>query len=401
VTGTGDRHDDEREAAPGPRTGRSARSARGTRDEAPPARNDAAVPPPRSSPRGDGGTPRTGLGSWLTGVLAVALVIGAAILAWTALQLRPVDPDDTVERTFEVEPGWQAHRVATELEEADLIRDDVVMEAWLRLRGLDRRIGEGLYDLAPALAVPDVAARLAAGGRPRTARLLLPEGIRASQVAARLAALGVAPAEEAREVIEDPGDLRPPWVPDEAGLEGYLFPDTYELRLDAGARAALARPVAAFEAYVDAGVGERVREAGLQLHAWTILASLVQAEAAGPSEMPIIAGVFLNRLDRGMPLQSDPTVAYGLGKPLPELSAVDGDLRVDHPWNTYTRGGLPQGPIGNPGREALEAVLAPERTTAEGEPWLYFLHGVDDGRPVFRPNVDLASHERDVDRYLR
>jgi UPF0755 protein len=335
------------------------------------------------------------------GTLAVVLVVGATIATWMTLQLRPLDAGDTVERTFEVEPGWQAHRVATELEEAGLIRDDLVMEAWLRLRGLDRQIGAGLYDLAPALAVPDVAARLAAGGRPRTARLVLPEGIRASQVAARLDALGVAAAEEARAVIEEPGELRPPWAPEDAGLEGYLFPDTYELRLDGGARAALARPVAAFETYVASGVGERVRQAGLAVHDWTILASLVQAEAAGPSEMPIIAGVFLNRLDRGMPLQSDPTVAYGLGKPLPDLSAVDGDLRVDHPWNTYTRGGLPQGPIGNPGREALEAVLAPERTTAEGEPWLYFLHGVDDGRAVFRPNVDLASHERDVERYLR
>jgi UPF0755 protein len=351
---------------------------------------------------GDGGPERDGPAAWLRGALAAAALAGlAAAAAWLALQLGPVDRFDARERTFDVRPGWQASRVAAELEEAGLIRNDRAMTAWLRLRGLDRRIGEGLYDLSPALAVPEVAARLAAGGRPRVAELVLPEGLRAVEVAARLDELGVASAEEARAVIERPGALRPAWAPEDAGLEGYLFPDTYELRLDAGAEAALARPVEAFEAYVASGVGARVRAAGLEIHAWTILASLVQAEAAGPEEMPIIAGVFLNRLDRGMPLQSDPTVAYGLGKPLPELSAVDGDLRVDHPWNTYTRGGLPAGPIGNPGREALEAVLAPERTTAEGEPWLYFLHGVDDGRPVFRPNVDLASHERDIDRYLR
>jgi hypothetical protein len=84
------------------------------------------------------------------GTLAFVLVVGATMATWLTLQLRPVDAGDTVERTFEVEPGWQAHRVATELEEAGLVRDDLVMEAWLRLRGLERQIGAGLYDLAPS-----------------------------------------------------------------------------------------------------------------------------------------------------------------------------------------------------------------------------------------------------------
>jgi UPF0755 protein len=96
---------------------------------------------------------------------------------------------------------------------------------------------------------------------------------------------------------------------------------------------------------------------GLDLHAWVTLASMVQAEAGDDGEMGIIAGVFLNRLEIGMPLQSDPTVAYGLGKDLPELDFPAGDFEVDHPWNTYTRGGLPVGPIGNPGAAALAAVL--------------------------------------------
>ena len=102
-----------------------------------------------------------------------------------------------------------------------------------------------------------------------------------------------------------------------------------------------------------------------------------------------------------MLLQSDPTVAYGLGKDLPALDFPGGDFDVDHPWNTYTRPGVPAGPIGSPGRSALEAVLVPERLTPEGEPWLYFLHGVGEDGPVFRPNVDLEGHLRDVERFLR
>ena len=337
----------------------------------------------------------------LTGLAVGALLAGAAGAIWLWTQLEPPDPGSAAAQVFEVQPGWRAARVAAELEAEGLIRDARAFSIWLRLRELDRGVGEGLYDLSPAMAATEIAERLAAGGRPRTATVLIPEGWRARDVAARLGALGVADAEAAQATVDDPGPLAPPWLPPGASLEGYLFPDTYQVRLDAGAEAAVATPVRAFEERVAPAYAERVEGAGLSLHAWTILASMVQAEAAGPEEMPIIAGVFLNRLDLGMPLQSDPTVAYGLGKRLPELSAVDGDLRVDHPWNTYTRPGLPFGPIGNPGLDALEAVLTPERTRADGRAWLYFLHGVDDGAAVFRPNVDLASHERDIDLFLR
>ena len=145
----------------------------------------------------------------------------------------------------------------------------------------------------------------------------------------------------------------------------------------------------------------RLGELGLTVHQWVTLASMVQAEAANRGEMPVIAGVFLNRLELGMPLQSDPTVAYGLGKPMPALDAVAGDLRVDTPWNTYTRPGLPFGPIGNPGAEALDAVLEPQRYAEDGALYLFFLHGVSDGQTVFRPNTNLPAHNRDVETFLR
>ncbi len=86
---------------------------------------------------------------------------------------------------------------------------------------------------------------------------------------------------------------------------------------------------------------------------------------------------------------------------MPALDAVAGDLRVDTPWNTYTRPGLPQGPIGNPGAEALDAVLEPERYADDGALYLFFLHGTSDGQIVFRPNTNLPAHNRDVETYLR
>lgn len=354
----------------------------------------------RQPPRDGAGRRRRRRGPF-AGLALLLLLAVAAAGAWAWWQLSPPEPSATDPVVFDVRPGWGAARVARELEEAGLIRDARVFSVYLRVAGLDRAIGEGLYDLAPYMPATRVAERLGQGGRPRVVAVVIPEGFRARDVAFRLERLGIASFDEVMDRVQRPGELAPPWLPAEAGLEGYLFPDTYELRLEADAERALEVMVDHFAVRVDDELRVRLADAGLEVHEWTILASMVQAEAAGPDEMAIIAGVFLNRLDRDMLLQSDPTVAYGLDKDLPDLSALDGDLRHDHPWNTYIRPGLPLGPIGNPGTDALRSVLEPERVAPDGEPWLYFLHGVDDGAPVFRPNTSLAAHERDIDRYLR
>jgi UPF0755 protein len=122
----------------------------------------------------------------------------------------------------------------------------------------------------------------------------------------------------------------------------------------------------------------------------------VQVEAGNTQEMPLIAGIFLNRLEIGMPLQSDPTIAYGLNKKLPELNRRAGDFENDTPYNSYTRRGLPPTPIANPGSAALEAVLNADRDAPDGKPWLYFVHGL---KGEFRPNTNFQSHLRDVEKY--
>ncbi|MBA2667375.1 MAG: endolytic transglycosylase MltG [Trueperaceae bacterium] len=331
--------------------------------------------------------------------LLALVLITAAATAYVAWALRPAGP--SAERvTFEVPSGVGARSVVRALHDEGLIREPRVFLALLIWQGVDRRVGEGLYDLTPAMDAFEIAGALERGGRPRTVRLVIPEGSRLVDVARRLHTLGLAERDEALALSEAPTQ-RPSGVPDDAGLEGYLFPAVYEVPVGEPPERTFARMVARFERELDDETLARVEAAGLTVHAWVTIASIVQSEAANDAEMPIIAGVFLNRLDVGMPLQSDPTVAYGLGKDLPALDFPGGDFAVDHPWNTYTRDGLPRGPIGNPGRSALESVLAPARTTDDGTLWLYFLHGVSAHGPVFRPNVDLDGHVRDVNRYLR
>ena len=393
--------------AEGPADGREARLGRPPSDPAAagPATGQEPGQPGGSGVDGQaqqpGGERRASGRRSFTRGLILTLLLGLAALAGLVVWgLMPVsDTSQLVE--FEVMPGWGASRVAEELENADLVRSGELFSAYLRVRGLDRSIGEGLYDLDRASPAPQLAETLVAGGRPRVAEVLLPEGVRASELAQRLEEAGLHPAAEYQSLIDQPGELGPDHLPEGAGLEGYLFPASYEIPFNEPPQETLERMLERFEQELTEAVRLELERREMSVHEWVTIASIVQSEAGGSEEMPIIAGVFLNRLDRGMALQSDPTVAYGLGKSMQELDPLAGDMGKDHPWNTYTRPGLPQGPISNPGHDALQSVLAPVRTDAHGEDYLYFIHGFDGGDIVFRPNIDLESHNEDVAQYLR
>lgn len=343
----------------------------------------------------------------LAGLAAVALLAGAAA-GWVWWQLQPTE---NTPRPVEVEvlPGWGAARIAAELKEHGLIRNARVFVQYLRFSGLDRNLGEGLYDLNAAFSAAQTAAVLGSPGRPRLVRVVIPEGFRAVAVIGRLVDAGFGTpddyAELAPALLEERGWYEPEAAADPERrlrvLEGFLFPASYDLPVRSTPGQVLGWFLDRFSQELGATEEERLEELGLSLRDWVTLASLVQAEAGTDAEMPVIAGVFLNRLAEGMPLQSDPTVAYGLDKALPELDVQAGDMRDAHPWNTYVHPGIPPTPIGNPGHAALSAVLAADRTAPDGEPWLYFLHGRQDGEPVFRPNTNYAAHVRDIELFLR
>lgn len=335
----------------------------------------------------------------LTSFLLLAAGAGGAYW-YVQQQLSPVDPQGQV-LEFEVMPGWGATRIAHELTREGLIRRPEAFTLWLRYEELDRSIGEGLYDLSPAMSVPEIAQAMQRGGRPRIVRVVIPEGFRASDVATRLAGADLGDEAEYLELIENPGELRPEYIPEDAGLEGYLFPASYDIPVRSSPEQVIGQMLERFEQELDEATLERLDDEGFSVHEWVILASVIQSEAGNDEEMPIISGVFRNRLDDGMMLQSDPTVAYGLGIRMRELDSRAGHFTMssDHAWNTYTRTGLPAGPISNPGHEALQSVLAPQRFHENGQPYLFFLHNRDG--TVFRPNLNLEDHERDVQLYLR
>ncbi|MEM6429395.1 MAG: endolytic transglycosylase MltG, partial [Deinococcota bacterium] len=226
----------------------------------------------------------------------------------------------------------------------------------------------------------------------------IPEGFRMVDIAARFAEAGFGDASSLESLFRNPADVRPEYVPEDAPLEGYLFPASYDIPVGSSASEIVEIMLARFEDELTEEMQEMLEQQNFSVHDWVTLASIIQSEAGEVSEMPIISGVFRNRLDEGWRMESDPTVAYGLGKDLPELDFPGGDFSVDHPWNTYLREGLPVTPISNPGSEALEMVFLPQRANPDGLPYMFFLHAPDGG---FHPNLTLDDHNRDVQTYLR
>ena len=335
----------------------------------------------------------------MSGLLGINNYINNQFKAMQTTELVSSQIDNNIE--FEVVSGWGANKIAAELEKAGLIRNSLVFSYYLRFNKIDRNIGEGLYNLNPSMTMHEIAAELVKGGQPRTTKVLIPEGFRLKDIVERISETNFWSSDDLLDIMTNATDIRPDYVPEQASLEGYLFPASYDFAIKNDASSVVKQMLARFEQNLTTENLEILKNQGLSINDWVVLASIVQSEAANFEEMPIIAGVFRNRLEQSIPLQSDPTVAYGLGKDLPDLDAVHGDMQKDHPWNTYTRMGLPLGPINNPGQEALEAVLHPIRQNENGRDYLFFLHGSDNGSPVFKPNTTLKDHNRDVRLYLR
>lgn len=340
------------------------------------------------APEGKGKSPTR----WILWAVWFMFALVAAVLGYALYLMGPTGAAAEVR----IPKGSGAAAVGRILEQAGLVRSGYMFALYLRFSGQDKELKPGYYRLegkglrAIALAITDAS-------RPLTVRVTFPEGWRAVDMAQRLSENNLDGPRFLELANNPPPELRPAEAKGPT-LEGYLFPATYDFPLDHTAEEIIRTMTRRMQQEFTPAAQSRLRQLGLRsIHDWVTLASIVQAEAANSSEKPVIAGVFLNRLEIGMPLQADPTVAYGLGKRLPELNRGAGDFEKDTPYNTYTRRGLPPGAIGNPGAEALRAVLNPIRTNDKGQKYLYFLHA--QGRLFL--NVNFDGHLRDTAKYYR
>ncbi|MCA9874048.1 MAG: endolytic transglycosylase MltG [Anaerolineales bacterium] len=272
---------------------------------------------------------------------------------------------------FTISPGETAVSVAENLAAADLLEDPSLFINYARFYGLDSQLAAGDFTVPPQLTIPELAVALTqAIGRDIELRFI--EGLRAEEMANYLQVVRPAAIDpdEFLAIVrrERPFDLSPyPFLsglPDGTTLEGFLFPDTYRVPVDADAAFLVDLMLSTFDERVTPAMRQSYGVQGLTLLQAVTLASIVQREAVLAEERPLIAGVFLNRLAADMTLSADPTVQYALGYQ-PDLETwwkvplSLRDLEIDSPYNTYVYAGLPPGPIANPSLGTLAAVAAP------------------------------------------
>jgi len=322
------------------------------------------------------GEPARGLPWPDRSVLAIYLVLNQRDLS---------SPAGTLERTlaFEVEPGQDASAVAAALAGLGVVENPTLFTRYLRYRGLDTGIEAGSYDVSGSMSPRALAEQLQ---RARASRytLTIPEGWRKEEVADAAGKLGLAFSADdflAASRSDPPPSMGGP--PGVADVEGFLFPDTYQLGLRMTAGEVVAMMMENFEDRVGSDLIAAFEAKGLTPYEAVTLASVVERESALPEERPLIASVFFNRLALGIPLQADPTVQYALGRQADgawwKAPLTEGDLGIESPYNTYLYAGLPPGPIGNPGLISLESVASPTDTA-----FLFFRAACDgSGRHVF------------------
>lgn len=326
-------------------------------------------------------------------VLAFAFLAIAAWLGWHQYERHWLQsPIAGLQQpvSFEVPQGASLRTVANALRDQGILERPSI---WLRYANRERlatRIKAGEYRLVPGTSPATLLAQFVAGDVVLHA-LTIPEGWTYRQALAAIQANPMVKV-ELRGLSE--AALLARLGLQASNAEGLFFPDTYRFPRGTSDRAVLLQAHARLEQELAAAWAGR--ESGLPLRTpydALILASLVEKETAAADERPLIAGVFLNRLQKGMRLQTDPTVIYGIGE------KFDGNLRrrdlvADTPYNTYTRTGLPPTPIALVGREALDAAVNPAKTDA-----LYFVAtGLGDGRHFFAET--LAAHNDNVSRHL-
>jgi len=328
---------------------------------------------------------------WIT-LLLVVLLGGAAAAGriWLGMQFEAPGPAPQALRVTVV-PGLSVRGVLGRLQSAGALQCALCTQLYLRLTGRTLTIKAGDYEVDPHASAADVIDMLEAG-RVILEQLTVVEGTRFSDLRQQLAA-----NPHVHSLLANRSDAQVMTALGHAGEapEGRFFPDTY--RFASGTTDAEILKVAygkMRDALTDAW---NMRAADLPLQSpeqALVLASMVEKETGLPSERPRIAGVFVARLRKGMRLQSDPTVIYGVG------AAYDGhvherDLTTDTPYNTYTREGLPPTPIALPGRAALLAVVRPEET---GD--LYFV-ATGDGQGGHHFSATLAEHNLAVQHYVQ
>lgn len=305
-------------------------------------------------------------------VIAVAAAL-AAYGYWAAFVARSSPGSKDVI----VQEGSSFHAIASQLAQSGVVRSSALFLAYGKATHADRDVHAGEFKFAGNETMSEVLRELKSGGAQTAKWLTIPEGFTARQVAARLADSGFGPADAYQRAFKS--------------LEGYLFPSTYLIPVNATPKAVADILTAQFRKELPSDARARAKSLGYTVPQVIVVASLIEGEAKADDERALMAGVYYNRLRIKMPLQVDATLEYAF----PEHKTVitNADLKVDSPYNSYKFAGLPPTPINNPGAASIRAAFHPQSS-----PYLYYVYK-GNGHHAFAKT--LEEHQANVAKYLK
>lgn len=311
-------------------------------------------------------------------LLILVVVVALGTFLWWQHGLTAANPNGKTPQIFVVKKGEGVREIANNLKAAGLIKDPVVFFLLTKQQGLDKQIQAGDFRLNPSMNAQTVANNLTHGTL--DIWTTLPEGLRADEIAALLKAKIPTYNDSWKATLED--------------NEGYLFPDTYLIPRDSDIKLVLALLKNNFQVKYDSVKDTKTTD--LSEAQTIILASIIEREAMYAQDRPLVASVFINRLNIGMALGSDVTVQYALGyqadtKTWWKKDLTADDLTIDSPYNTRKNPGIPPGPICNPGLSAIEAALNPAKTD-----YLYFFA---DTKGHLHFATTIADHNANIQKY--
>nr|WP_102345469.1 endolytic transglycosylase MltG [Bacillus sp. Marseille-P3661] len=334
-------------------------------------------------------------------IIFLAVVIGGYLYITSAL--KPVDVQDESEKTVTIPIGSSVRGIAGILEENGLIKDENVFRYYVKFKN-ESGFQAGDYQLSPSMEIQEIIDQLKTGKVIKEAlfSITIPEGKHIEEMATIISKKTNYSVEEImdqlnnKDYIQQLMEKYPTIITEEIfdpsiryPLEGYLFPATYQFfEKDPSIDFIIEEMLTKTEEMVSGFTGQ-LEEKGLTVHKFLTMASLIEEEATQKADREKISSVFYNRLDQGMPLQTDPTVLYSLGKH--SVLITYDDLEVDSPYNTYQNPGLPPGPIASPGEMSMSAAVNPSETN-----YLYF-YSRPNGETIF--SKSLNEHNRAINQY--
>lgn len=327
-------------------------------------------------------------------IIIVVAVIG--FKKYVDNQLQPVAIENIKEIQIIIPKGTSTSNIAKILKDNNLIKNELIFSVFAKYEQMDGKFKAGKYVLNNGMSQEEIMKKLVSGGIAKdSVTFTIPEGFELKQIAERLGKMGIANEKTFLDLASKVSNFSSEFeflkeVPGELSLEGYLYPDTYEVYTDAGEGDIIRKMLSRFDSLYTDEIKTKAKELNFNLNQVITLASIIEREGRADREREIISGVFHNRLKTGMMLQSCATVQYILGERKPVLS--NEDTLIESPYNTYINKGLPPGPIASPGIESIKAAVNP----ADVE-YKYFVFNEDEvGTHTF--SVTYEEHLKAISR---